>query len=444
MVLYSSKLSSRFKRDKGILKSSHDNEVNDTVNISEISEEKDIILSNNSSQSVITDLADVEKNLRKALLEKISSIPVWADYDSEKQKDLIRTFLLNASMDIPSESMPLLVDSLYNSILGFGPLEDLIKKDNVSSVIVNGTKNVYIEIAGKILNTEIALSEEQIKLIINNILSISGKKAEKLSDIWSCTIQNLLISVISSDIASSGTVISIRKFPDYNIDSLLSSGIMPREIFDFLISAIDMKKNIVISGEINSGKTLLIGTIINSMMLNKRGVLLQEMPQICLKSGGFMNFFVKKSQENFPVILSELFKMMPDYMLIDLNSYVQGIAEKKGVILSLRSSSVNDAFSKLVSSIMVEENCTEKYAKHKVLDCFDYIIQINNIQGETPKLTSVVELTPARTASLSIKTIAKLVDGEYVMEIPQPLTSIRAESLISESGLKSSRFYKTK
>lgn len=247
MVLYSSKLSSRFKRDKGILKSSHDNEVNDTVNISEISEEKDIILSNNSSQSVITDLADVEKNLRKALLEKISSIPVWADYDSEKQKDLIRTFLLNASMDIPSESMPLLVDSLYNSILGFGPLEDLIKKDNVSSVIVNGTKNVYIEIAGKILNTEIALSEEQIKLIINNILSISGKKAEKLSDIWSCTIQNLLISVISSDIASSGTVISIRKFTDYNIDSLLSSGIMPREIFDFLISAIDMKKNIVIS-----------------------------------------------------------------------------------------------------------------------------------------------------------------------------------------------------
>lgn len=58
------------------------------------------------------------------------------------------------------------------------------------------------------------------------------------------------------------------------------------------------------------------------------------------------------------------------------------------------------------------------------------------------KVTSVVELTPARTEALSVKFIAKLVDGQYVTEIPQPLTSIRAESLISESGSMSSRFYR--
>ena len=58
----------------------------------------------------------------------------------------------------------------------------------------------------------------------------------------------------------------------------------------------------------------------------------------------------------------------------------------------------------------------------------------------TKRVTSIVELTPARTAAISIKTITKLVGEQYISEIPQPITSIRADSLISPTGSMSSRF----
>ena len=61
----------------------------------------------------------------------------------------------------------------------------------------------------------------------------------------------------------------------------------------------------------------------------------------------------------------------------------------------------------------------------------------------TSKVTSVVELKPARTIALSLKMVAKLVDGQYITEIPQPLTSIRAESVISQGGSMYSRFYRS-
>ena len=104
-------------------------------------------------------------------------------------------------------------------------------------------------------------------------------------------------------------------------------------------------------------------------------------------------------------------------------------------------SSVDNALSKLISKVISEDNISEKYAKAKVLSNVDYIIQINRMNDGVRRVTSVVELTPARTAALSVKVIAKYENGGYITEIPQPLTSIRAASLLSEAGSMSSRFY---
>ena len=386
-----------------------------------------------------------EAELKQALLDKIDSIPVWFEYTSERQKGLIKSFvenkLFSANISIAEQEKETLIDKLFTSIMGFGPLDYLIAQENVDAVFVNGTNSVHIEIGGKILNTEMALNEKQIGFILNNISSMSGIKIDNSKNIWKCKADNLLINVILPPVSLCGINISLRKISTFNINSILEKNMMTVEIFDFLVSMADAGKNIVLSGDINSGKTTLLEALISGALINKRIALVEEFPYISASGNTLMKFVLNCNSSEYTEFWTDLLKIMPEHIAVDLNSPIPEISDVNGNIITLRAASVDAAMSKLISNLVAVEKLPEKYAKTKVLTDYDYIVQINLMKDGTRKVTSIVELTPARTAALSVKVIAKFVDGQYVTEIPQPLTSIRAESLLSESGVMSSRFY---
>ena len=130
---------------------------------------------------------------------------------------------------------------------------------------------------------------------------------------------------------------------------------------------------------------------------------------------------------------------MPDYILTDLNSPLPQIPERNGIISTLCTSSPDSAFAKLVNSCILQDNLPDKNAKQSVLKNYDYIIQLNTIDG-VRRISSIVELTPARTSALSIKTIATWTNGIYKTNFPQPFTSMVAETLYSQAGSMTARF----
>lgn len=388
---------------------------------------------------------DIENEFKNALTEKIDSIPVWFEYTSERQKVLIKSFVENKlsaeNINLSDTEKDTLIEKLFASVMGFGPLDYLLARDNVDAVFVNGTSSVHIEINGKVLNTEMKLNEKQIGFILNNIYAMSGSRADKQGNICNYRIKDLFITVIMPCLSQCGVNISLRKSFVPDMENILKNGLMTKEIFDFLVSVTDAGKNIVISGDINSGKTTLLDTLINASLLNRRCALIEE--AACINSAGdtLMKFTVDRHSKDYSALISNILKMSPEFILADVNSPVPEIAGVNGSIITLRAFCVDAAIAKLISGFTGLEKISEKYAKTMVFTNYDYIVQINKMNDGTRKVTSIVELTPARTAALSVKAVATLVDGEYITEIPQPLTSIRAESLLSESGSMSSRFY---
>ena len=239
----------------------------------------------------------------------------------------------------------------------------------------------------------------------------------------------------------SGVNILIRKNQNLDLNSILDSSFVSREVLDFIINAVSSKKNIVFSGDINSGKTSFLEALINSVIPKKRVVLLEKEQNFNAISSSFMHFIADKKSEDFEDIIEYILKLSPEYIITDLNSSVPEFSEIKGYLTTLRANSVDFAISKLVKDYVVKENMPEKLAKATVLSNYDYIIQINKLEDGKRCVTTIVELTPARSVALSVKTISKFENGEYTNAFPQPLTSIRAGSLISEAGSMSSRFY---
>lgn len=420
--------------------------------------DKDFQLDNSSIQSdseqenpyVEADLmndysvSDIEKDFKKDLMVKIDSIPVWFDYTAERQKDLIKSFvdnkLANENITLTLDEKDTLVDKLFTSIMGFGPLDYFIAKDNVDAVFVNGVNSIHIEIGGKVLNTEMSLNEKQLSFIISNISNMASVKIDNSKNIWNLKVDNLFITLIMPSISQCGFIITIRKVVSCTMNSLLEKNMMSKEMFDFLLSAIDMKKNIIISGDINSGKTVLTDALINSALLNKRVVLFENSPQISAYGKTLMKFVTDRDSVDYSNLVSDVMRMSPENIVVDFNCVVPEFADSNGGIYTLRAISVEGALSKLFAAFASEEHLSDKFAKTKVYSNFDYIVQLNKCSDGKNRVTSIVELTPARTAALSVKVIAKYVDGNYVTEIPQPLTSIRADSLISGEGSMSARF----
>lgn len=449
-MLQSSKLSNRFKSTENddIIKDKpkkfvfSKNQINQQNLSNDLDNEKTIIEEQISER--VLDI-DFEAELKKALLEKIDSIPVWFEYTADKQKELIKSFVENK---LSSEAIQLadnekddLIEKLFTSIMGFGPLDYLIVQENVDAIYVNGVNSVHIEINGKILNTEMKLNEKQINFILSNISSMSGVKFDDSKNIWNCKVNNLVITIIMPNISQSGYNITIRKSYDFDVDKLIHNDMASKEIIDFIVLMVNSKKNIVISGDINSGKTTFLDVLLKTTLKDKRSILLENASTISADFNTLMKFSIDKHLDDYYLLLSNILKMSPEYILSDLNFVIPELSDIKGNISTLRASSIDNALSKLISSVISADNISEKYAKAKVLTNIDYIVQINRMNDGVRRITSVVELTPARTAALSVKVIAKYEDGKYVTEIPQPLTSIRAESLLSEAGSMSSRFY---
>ena len=441
------KLSSRFKLGKEEKKIKKD-----TVKKLQFAVKKDIettpkndFKAKNNEQSTVSNvsLSDIEQEFKQALMEKIDSIPVWFEYSQIRQKELIKSFVENKlgleHIQISSIDKDILLDTLYSSITNFGAVQYLLDNSKVSDVMINGTKSVHIVIGGKVLNTEIKLTEKQLNFLINTLKNISGNS--DFNHIQNIRTDKYIIKIIGANVCLNGTNITIKKIKEYDKKSIIKSGMMSAEIFDFLVSAVDMKKNIIISGGINSGKTVLTDVLLKSACAAKRTYLIEQNEQILTDYDMLVKFVTDKESEEYKNLVSEIQKLMPDYVITDLNSVEPNFSDLRGYIATLRANTAEFALKNLISLFM-QDGTPEKFAKSKALTNFDYIVQLNRDSNGSVKLTSIVELSPAKTMQLSVKTIAKLADGDYVTQIPQPITSMRAEALISKNGNMTSRFKK--
>lgn len=326
----------------------------------------------------------LDENIQKALIEKINSTPVWNEYSQEEQHSLIKNFVDNKLVNVSENDKILTVDSLTEKLSRFGSLQYLLDNENVSAVFVNAINSIYIEINGKILNTETKLSKDELEYLIKII------NPDK--EIFECRINNYLVNFISSEICSSGTNITIRKVQSYDKNSMIKKGILSDEIFEFLNSAIKEKKNIVISGEINSGKTTLLDVLIDNCLSQTQTYLIENISQITSTSNFLVKFNTKNIEDLIPVIL----KSKPEHIVTDLNYFDSRLTDLNGKIITLRSKSIENSLKALIASY---NNMPDKFAKTKALTDFDYIAHI------TGNGLSIIELTPAKTMPQSIKTI---------------------------------------
>jgi pilus assembly protein CpaF len=225
-----------------------------------------------------------------ALIEAID-LARLARLDAESKReeicDLVNEIIAIKNIVMTIAEQEELLDDICNDVLGCGPLEPLLARDDIAGVMVNGPGAVYVEVAGKIAKTGIRFRDDQHLLdICQRIVSQAGRRVDEASPICDARLPDgSRVNVIVPPLAIDGPVLTIRKHKRdmLTLDQLVTFGSITPEGAEILRIIGRCRVNTIISGGAGSGKTTLLNCLARSIDDDERVITCEDAAELQLQ-----------------------------------------------------------------------------------------------------------------------------------------------------------------
>ena len=228
--------------------------------------------------------------MKKEWVEKIrSSVLTNADFAGMSDEELDRWIVSETERLLADEQLTIgekaeLVDQVYSSIRGFGLLDSILKDDDITEVMINGPKEIFIEKSGRLRKLDEKFeSEEKLVDIIRKIVGMAGREVSEANPIVDTRLPDgSRVNVVMPPISLKGPIVTIRKFSKnpMTIEKLLEYGSITQEVADFLELLVRAKYNIFICGGTGSGKTTFLNAVTNFIPKDERIITIEDSAEL--------------------------------------------------------------------------------------------------------------------------------------------------------------------
>ena len=180
-----------------------------------------------------------------------------------------------------------LLEDICNDVLGYGPLEPLLARDDIADIMINGAEHAYIEVNGKVKEADIRFRDNQQLLnICQRIVSQVGRRVDESSPICDARLPDgSRVNVIAPPLAIDGAALTIRKFKKdkLTLDQLVNFGSISPEGATVLQIIGRVRCNVVISGGTGSGKTTLLNCLTRYIDPDERIITCEDSAELQLQ-----------------------------------------------------------------------------------------------------------------------------------------------------------------
>jgi pilus assembly protein CpaF len=205
----------------------------------------------------------------------------------QQVEEIFNTILDSENIVLSRSERARLFESIAADILGFGPLQELLNDPEISEIMVNGPKKVYVEKRGKIQLSDVTFVDEQHVLrVIDRIVAPLGRRIDESSPMVDARLPDgSRVNAVIRPIALCGPTISIRKFrkEGITIEDLIRFGSLTREMAEFLSACVRASLNIVVSGGTGSGKTTMLNVLSSFIPDDERIITVENAAELQLR-----------------------------------------------------------------------------------------------------------------------------------------------------------------
>jgi pilus assembly protein CpaF len=340
-------------------------------------------------------------------------------------RKVVEKILREESFDLPLNmtEREKIFTEILDEVLGYGPLEPLLKDPSISDILVNTYKNIYIERLGKLEPTDARFKDDvHLMRIIDKIVSTVGRRIDESSPMADARLPDgSRVNAIIPPLALDGPILSIRRFAvnPLELEDLVNYQTLTPEIAELLKGIIKARLNTVISGGTGSGKTTLLNILSRFIPGDERIITIEDAAELQLKQDHVVTLETRppniegKGEVVQRDLLRNSLRMRPDRIIVgevrgrEAFDMLQAMnTGHDGSLTTIHANSPRDSLMRLETMVaMANMEIPSEFLRRYISSAIDVIIQVSRMVDGKRKLISVQEITGMEGSTITMQEI---------------------------------------
>jgi pilus assembly protein CpaF len=333
-----------------------------------------------------------------------------ADTVRQELSDVISEIVAIKNFVVNAQETARLVEDICNDILGLGPLEPLVARDDIADIMVNGADRVYIETGGKTILTDIKFRDNaQLLNICQRIVSAVGRRVDEASPICDARLADgSRVNVIAPPLAIDGPTLTIRKFKKdkLTLDKLVQFGSVTPLVAELLKIIGHCRINVIVSGGTGSGKTTLLNCLTFFIENTERIITCEDAAELQLQQPHVVRLETRPpnlegaGQITMRDLVKNCLRMRPERIIVgevrgpEAFDLLQAMnTGHDGSMGTIHANSPREAISRIENMIaMGGFTLPSKTIREQIAGAVNVIVQAQRLRDGSRKITHVSEI----------------------------------------------------
>ncbi len=371
-------------------------------------------------------LQETKARIHRKLLERLNLSSLDAlerDRAVAAIRGVVHELLALESVPLNYDEREELVRQVLDEIFGLGPLEPLMQDPEISDILVNTHRSVYVERHGRLEETDITFQDDRHLLqVIDRIVSAVGRRIDDSSPMVDARLADgSRVNAIIPPLSIDGPHLSIRKFKRDALagQDLLRTKSLTRPMLDLLAAVVGSRLNILISGGTGAGKTTMLNILSSFIPSTERIVTIEDSAELQLRQPHVVRLETRpqniegSGEVTQRHLMVNALRMRPDRIVVgevrgsEAIDMLQAMnTGHEGSLATLHANTPRDALGRLETMVsMANLNLPEKVVRQQIVSAIDVVIQVNRLSDGTRKVMTISEVVGMESDIITMQDI---------------------------------------
>ncbi len=332
------------------------------------------------------------------------------DQAREEIRDIVNDIITVKNVVMSIAEQEELLEDICNDVLGYGPLEPLLARDDIADIMVNGADRIFIEVRGKVEETDVRFRDNsQLLNICQRIVSQVGRRVDEASPICDARLPDgSRVNVIVTPLAIDGPALTIRKFKKdkLTLDQLVQFGTITPEGATILQIVGRVRCNVLVSGGTGSGKTTLLNCLTRYIDADERIITCEDAAELQLQQPHVVRLETRppniegEGEVTMRDLVKNCLRMRPERIIVgevrgpESFDLLQAMnTGHDGSMGTLHANSPREALSRIESMItMGGYQLPSKTLREMIVSSIDVIVQAARLRDGSRRITHITEV----------------------------------------------------
>jgi pilus assembly protein CpaF len=328
----------------------------------------------------------------------------------EEIRDIVAEIIALKSIVMSISEQEDLLEDICNDVLGYGPLEPLLARDDIADIMVNGSQKCYIEVGGKVKLTNVRFRDDShLMNVCQRIVSQVGRRVDESSPICDARLPDgSRVNVIAPPLAIDGAALTIRKFKKdkLTLAQLVRYNSISPEGAEVLRILGRVRANVLISGGTGSGKTTLLNCLTAFIEKDERVITCEDSAELQLQQPHVVRLETRppnlegEGEITMRDLVKNCLRMRPERIIVgevrgpEAFDLLQAMnTGHDGSMGTLHANSPREALSRLESMItMGGYSLPSRTIREMITSSIDVIVQAARLRDGSRRITHISEV----------------------------------------------------